>query len=92
MNRRLNILVLAIGLSAPFFAAAQSSSQQGTTREQVRQELVEYEAAGFNPARQNPRTWVYDAQAASAKVSTEQVEVSAPHLAKGGAEDAAHCN
>jgi hypothetical protein len=41
---------------------------QGLTREQVRQDMIRYEAAGFNPARANPRTWVDDAQAASSSV------------------------
>ena len=42
---------------------------EGLTRAQVHEEMVQYEAAGFNPARQNPRTWVDDAQRASARVT-----------------------
>jgi hypothetical protein len=41
---------------------------EGLTRAQVYQEMVQYKAAGFNPARQNPRSWVDDAQRASTKI------------------------
>jgi len=92
MNRRLTILLMAIGLSIPLLAAAQTSAAQGLTREQVRQEMAEYAAAGWNPARQNPRTWVDDAQAASAKVMAARADVPAPQLAQGKSEDAGHCN
>jgi hypothetical protein len=64
-------LVFALILTCPVAAIAEPS--QSLTREQVRQEMIEYEAAGFNPARQNPRTWVDDAQAASIKVGTARM-------------------
>jgi hypothetical protein len=40
----------------------------------------------------NPRTWVDDAQAASAKVMTARAEGSANQLAADQREDASHCN
>jgi hypothetical protein len=46
---------------------------EGLTRAQVHEEMVEYKAAGFDPAHQNPRTWVDDAQRASAKVTASRV-------------------
>ncbi|MFM0529914.1 DUF4148 domain-containing protein [Paraburkholderia strydomiana] len=92
MNRRLKLLVIAIGISAPIFASAQSSSTQGLTREQVRQEMAEYEAAGYNPARQNPRTWVDDARTASAKVMTARAGGTSPQLAVDKVDGASHCD
>jgi hypothetical protein len=92
MKRNLRLLVIALGISAPLLASAQSSSTQGLTREQVRQETAQYAAAGFNPARMNPRTWVEDAQAASSKVMTARAEQSSSQLAGNKTEDASHCN
>ncbi|WP_322082231.1 DUF4148 domain-containing protein [Burkholderia sp. BCC1972] len=66
---RVFALVLAVSGSVPVLAQPVS---QGITRAQVRDEMLRYEAAGFNPARMNPRTWVDDAQAASAKVALVQ--------------------
>ncbi|WP_321922558.1 DUF4148 domain-containing protein [Burkholderia sp. BCC1998] len=75
MKRNLHILIIAVGLAAPIFASAQSLTK-GPTREQVRQEMIEYAAAGFNPAHLNPATWVDDARAASAKVAAGRVAVA----------------
>ncbi|ACC75843.1 DUF4148 domain-containing protein [Paraburkholderia phymatum] len=91
MNRKLQLLVVAFGAAAPLLASAQSNSQ-GFTRQQVRQEAAEYAAAGFNPARMNPRTWVNDAQAASAKVMTARAEGSSSQVAENKAENTGHCN
>ncbi|NIF56062.1 DUF4148 domain-containing protein [Burkholderia sp. Ax-1724] len=92
MTRRLTILLTVIGLSTPLLAEAQTLATQGLTREQVRQEMAEYAAAGWNPARQNPRTWVDDAQAASAKVMTSRANVASRQFAQSKADAAAHCN
>lgn len=92
MNRRLNLLAIAFGFSAPLFASAQTSSTQGLTREQVRQDMAEYEASGYNPARQNPRTWVDDARAASARVMTARAGGTLPQLAVNKADGASHCD
>lgn len=92
MNRKLQLLVIALGISAPLLASAQSSPAQGLTREQVRQEMAQYAAVGFNPARMNPRTWVEDAQAASTKVMIARAEHSSSQLAGNRTEDASQCN
>jgi len=68
LKRNFSFFILAFGSAVSVFASAQTTPTQGLTREQVREEMAQYAAAGFNPARQNPRTWVDDAQAASAKV------------------------
>jgi hypothetical protein len=91
MRSLLQTLAVAIGISVPLIAMAQSTTQ-GLTREQVRQEAAQYAAAGWNPARMNPRTWVDDAQAASAKVMTARAEVSANQLASNKSDEAGHCN
>jgi hypothetical protein len=71
MKSNIRFVTAALLLAGPALAFAQSTSQ-GLSREQVRNEMAQYEAAGFNPARQNPRTWVDDAQSASAKVVVSQ--------------------
>ena len=91
MKRKIQLFILALGVSAPLLASAQSSSQ-GLTREQVRQEAAEYAAAGFNPAHMNPRTWVDDAQAASAKVMTAKAEGAGGQLAANAGDTPRHCD
>jgi hypothetical protein len=91
MRSLLQTLTIAITISMPVIATAQSTTQ-GLTREQVREETAQYAAAGWNPARMNPRTWVDDAQAASAKVMTARAEVSANQLASNKSDEAGHCN
>jgi len=71
MKNRIALIATAFAVLIPAMASAQSTSQ-GLTREQVRNEMIQYEAAGFNPARANPRTWVNDVQSATTKVSRVQ--------------------
>lgn len=75
----------ALVASTPLFA----QSAPGLTREQVREDMARYAAAGFNPARMNPRTWVDDAQAA-ANVQAARNYDARTHLA--GRDAAAHCD
>lgn len=62
--------IVAAGFVVPAISFAQGNTP--LTRAQVRAELVRYEQAGFDPARQNPSHWVDDLQAASARVSAER--------------------
>nr|WP_175798498.1 DUF4148 domain-containing protein [Burkholderia anthina] len=78
MNRFLRLFIAALAAS-PLLVHAQSA--QNLTREQVRQDMIRYEAAGFNPARANPRTWVDDAQTASARVTASRDPASRAQLA-----------
>ena len=64
MKSLVRLFVAALAVSAPLLVHA-----QGLTREQVREDMIRYETAGFNPARANPRTWVDDVQAASMRVT-----------------------
>jgi hypothetical protein len=89
VNFVLRLLVTLLAVSSPLLASAQSVSQS-LTREQVYTEMARYQAAGFNPARANPRTWVDDAQTASFRVSTHQDSTLQPRLATNGTSSA--CN
>ncbi|MBY4871004.1 DUF4148 domain-containing protein [Burkholderia sp. Bp9017] len=82
MNRFLHLFVAALA-AGPLLAHAQSA--QNLTREQVHQDMIRYEAAGFNPARANPRTWVDDAQAAAARVNASRDVDGRTRLADHGA-------
>ncbi|WP_175717772.1 DUF4148 domain-containing protein [Burkholderia anthina] len=82
MNRCLRFFVAALAAS-PLLAHAQSTPNP--TREQVRQDMLRYAAAGFNPARANPRTWVDDAQAAAARVNASRDTDGRAQLAGRGA-------
>ncbi|NTZ08672.1 DUF4148 domain-containing protein [Burkholderia metallica] len=82
--------VAALVASTPLFAQSFAQSAPGLTREQVREDLARYAAAGFNPARMNPRTWVDDAQAAAVKVQAARNDDARTHLA--GRATAAQCD
>ncbi|AOI93772.1 DUF4148 domain-containing protein [Burkholderia pseudomultivorans] len=82
------LLIATLAISSPLLASAQSATP-GLTREQVRNEMIQYKAAGFNPARANPGTWVNDAQAASAKVASARNSAN-PQLAENGS--SSQCN
>ncbi|WP_233809646.1 DUF4148 domain-containing protein [Paraburkholderia sp. HP33-1] len=70
---RLAAFVAAIAFAAPItvFAAANVAANHPLTRAEVREQLVEIEAAGYNPARANPREYPADIQAAEAKVAAQ---------------------
>jgi hypothetical protein len=86
MKSLVRLFAVAVAVSTPLFAHA-----QGLTREQVRDDMVRYEAAGFNPARANPRTWVEDLHAASVRVATAHATDGRTHLADRGTA-AARCD
>ncbi|OXI15325.1 DUF4148 domain-containing protein [Burkholderia sp. AU15512] len=73
-------IAMLVASGSPF-----AQSAPGLTREQVRQDLRRYEAAGFNPARMNPRSWVDDAQAAAARVQAGRADDARTQLAVHGA-------
>ncbi|CAB3966877.1 membrane protein [Burkholderia cenocepacia] len=77
----------AVAATAALVASGSPFAQSapGLTREQVRQDMQRYEAAGFNPARMNPRSWVDDAQAAAARVQAGRADDAHTQLAGHGA-------
>jgi hypothetical protein len=68
--KKLVKLISALVLISPVASFAQDTKP--LTRAEVYAEMVQYENSGFNPARQNPRTWVDDARHARVAVAAEQ--------------------
>ncbi|WP_175711485.1 DUF4148 domain-containing protein [Burkholderia ambifaria] len=87
MKSLVRLFVAALAVSAPLLVHA-----QGLTREQVREDMIRYEAAGFNPARANPRTWVDDARVASTRVMAARDTDGRTSLADRGTAVVAHCD
>jgi hypothetical protein len=58
-------------LAAPIASFAQSTNEP-MTRAQVRQQLIEIEQAGYNPAASNDYNYPADIQAAEARVATQK--------------------
>lgn len=70
MKKALACLALAAAaLSAPVLSFAQSNGP--VTRAEVRNDLVQVERAGYNPARSDDATYPADIQAAEAKVAAQ---------------------
>ncbi|WP_239499271.1 MULTISPECIES: DUF4148 domain-containing protein [Paraburkholderia] len=64
----------ALALAAPItvFAAANVAANHPLTRAEVREQLVEIEAVGHNPAHANASEYPVDIQAAEAKVDAHR--------------------
>src|SRR5258708_20758003 len=58
MKSLIQAVVVATVLAAPVVSFAQSN-QQPVTRAQLRQELIQLEQAGYNPARSDPQYPAY---------------------------------
>jgi hypothetical protein len=69
MKSLIQAVVVAATLAAPVAVFAQSN--QPLTRAQVREELVQIEKAGYNPARSNPYDYPANIQAAEARVAAQ---------------------
>ncbi len=66
-------IAAAAALSLPLASFAQSTDNNGPkTRAQVRQELIQVEQAGYNPAIANDPYYPNDIQAAEQRVQAEQ--------------------
>ena len=66
-------VVIAATLAAPVAVFAQSN--QPLTRAQVREELVQIEKAGYNPAHSNPIEYPANIQAAEARIAAQNSAV-----------------
>jgi hypothetical protein len=73
MKSLIQAVVIAATLAAPVAVFAQSN--QPLTRAQVREQLVQIEKAGYNPARSNPNEYPADIQAAEARVAAQNAAV-----------------
>jgi hypothetical protein len=69
MRKLIPAVLIAAALAAPVAVFAQAN--QPLTRAEVREQLVQIEKAGYNPARSNPNTYPADIQAAEAKVAAQ---------------------
>ena len=69
MNSIIKAVAIAVVLSAPVASFAQAS--QPVTRAEVRNQLVQLEKAGYNPAMADNATYPADIQAAEAKVAAQ---------------------
>lgn len=66
-------MVAASALTIPLASFAQSTDSNGPkTRDQVRQELIQVEQAGYNPALANDPYYPADIQAAEQRVNAQQ--------------------
>lgn len=64
-------MVAASALSIPLASFAQSSNNGPVTRDQVKQELIQLEQAGYNPATHDDPYYPNDIQAAEARVHAQ---------------------
>jgi hypothetical protein len=69
MNSHIKAVALAVVLAAPVASFAQSN--QPLTRAQVREELIQVEKAGYNPATANDYDYPANIQAAEARVAAQ---------------------
>jgi len=65
-------MVAASALSIPLASFAQSSNNGPVTRDQVKQELIQLEQAGYNPATPDDPSYPNDIQAAEARVHAQE--------------------
>ncbi|WP_028218873.1 DUF4148 domain-containing protein [Paraburkholderia oxyphila] len=73
MKSLIQAVVIAATLAAPVAVFAQSN--QPLTRAQVREELIQIEKAGYNPASANPYEYPANIQAAEARVAAQNSAV-----------------
>lgn len=73
MKSLVQAVVIAATLAAPVAVFAQSN--QPLTRAQVREELVQIEKAGYNPAHSNPIEYPANIQAAEARIAAQNSAV-----------------
>lgn len=75
MKSLIKAVVIAAVLAAPVASFAQAS-QQPVTRAEVKNELIQWEHAGYNPATANDATYPSDIQAAERRVEAQNPAVA----------------
>ena len=75
MKSLIKAVAIAAVLAAPIASFAQSS-EQPVTRADVRNDLIQMEQAGYNPATSNDVTYPADAQAAEHRVQAQNPAVA----------------
>ena len=76
MKSLIKAVAIAAVLAAPVMSFAQSNPS-GLTRAQVREELIQLEKAGYDPAMSNDATYPADIQAAERRVQQENAQAAA---------------
>jgi hypothetical protein len=76
MKTLIKAVAIAALVAAPIASFAQQSNDP-VTRAQVRQDLQQVEAAGYNPAASNDPSYPADIQAAEARVAAQNGETQA---------------
>jgi hypothetical protein len=79
MKSLIKAVAIAAVLAAPVASFAQSS-QQPVTRAEVRNELIQLEQAGYNPAVSNDPNYPADVQAAERRVQAQNPAVAQTQL------------
>jgi len=79
MKSLIKAVAIAAVLAAPVASFAQSS-QQPVTRAEVRNELIQLEQAGYNPAVSNDPNYPADVQAAERRVQAQNPSVAQTQL------------
>ena len=79
MKSLIKAVAIAAVLAAPVASFAQSS-QQPVTRAEVRNELIQLEQAGYNPAVSNDPNYPADVQAAERRVQAQNRAVAQTQL------------
>ncbi|MBT2793667.1 DUF4148 domain-containing protein [Paraburkholderia strydomiana] len=79
MKSLIKAVAIAAVLAAPVASFAQSS-QQPVTRAEVRNELIQLEQAGYNPAVSNDPNYPADVQAAERRVQAQSPVVAQTQL------------
>jgi hypothetical protein len=75
MKSLIKAVAIAAVLAAPIASFAQAS-QQPVTRADVRQDLIQMEQAGYNPATSNDPTYPADVQAAEHRVVAQNSAIA----------------
>ena len=75
MKALIKAVALVVVLAAPVVSFAQSN--EPLTRAQVREQLIQVEKAGYNPATSDDYDYPANIQAAEARVAAEQAAVQA---------------
>jgi hypothetical protein len=75
MKSLIKAVAIAAVLAAPIASFAQSN-QQPLTRAEVRDQLIQMEQAGYNPATSNDVNYPADAQAAERRIQAENPAVA----------------
>jgi opacity protein-like surface antigen len=78
MKSLIKAVAIAALLAAPVasFAQAADTTQQPMTRAEVKNQLIQLEQAGYNPARADDATYPADIQAAEQRVQAENPPVA----------------